>query len=1092
MKRADEKRAVDNTAVPHARLPFCGRDDELRGLRATIAAGGQLKLIVGSAGVGKSRLIDETLEQLDDARVLTGRCWEGGPTHPLLPWLQIAAQAAELLDPESAEPPLRGVANLGALYPHINGEQQFTDHETHLHVLILALAEYLERVAMADANPVIVVIEDLHCADPESISILRWLASQESSLSYVATCRPMDEAGNPTAQAIRALLGEANTLHLSPLGRPAIAELLKTFQMLDHIDEAVTATEGLPLLLNDWVKSIESGDEAAEAGVGRRLERLSSESLDVLSVAAAVGDEFDLGILAEVMDSDLLSVSSLILPACESGLVDSVGDSIVYYRFHHTTYRQACEQRMDIATRAHTHASICAALGVRSGDDPAMLTRLAHHASIGGLAGEFRPAIDLNVRAGEHAMEQAAPAIAEFHFSRALEFATMAGAKPPERAKITVGLARAQQALGSPELRHTVQQATELADAVGDAELRGRAALTLPPTLGSLGLEPEPNPETAAVLANALARLPQAPTWTRGRLLIETANQQFAVLSAVELDVLLDEAHSIARAISSPELAAWVTVARDSAYRPPSQLEHKVRELERTETELGSTSPESRLALAALKVTALMRMGKLTEADQAVGHVESMFAHAPPVVQWAVLRWRAALAHARAELGLAEQLSQESVSVAAGTRNEATVGEYSAMLLGYVLRDRGAQAVALPFVRQWVEDRPTYLPYRAALAWILADMGEADEAEVHLTRVFQSDLTSRRDATDWLPFVTMAGTAAAGIGRAEWASRIVDLIEPQREEWLVLGTGVAIDGPVALRRANMAAAAGRLSEARIDLERGEAAARSAGANTYVVLALSYRARLCELESKPALAVDAYEEAAELAAAHGLDVWAAQLRARKADLSSASAVEVRETLQPAQGSFGRFVMRGKIWHVDLDDSSASVPDAKGMRMLVELLRRPDVDIHAGELSAVADGQSRGRGDREELVGRRTWSADPVLDDEAISSYKARVAVLQESIDEARQANDLARAEEAEHELDLLLAELVRATGLGGRARSLDKSAERARVRVTKALRSAVARIGAVSPLIGGHLESSLQTGTYCAYRPDPGRRITWEL
>jgi hypothetical protein len=40
------------------------------------------------------------------------------------------------------------------------------------------------------------------------------------------------------------------------------------------------------------------------------------------------------------------------------------------------------------------------------------------------------------------------------------------------------------------------------------------------------------------------------------------------------------------------------------------------------------------------------------------------------------------------------------------------------------------------------------------------------------------------------------------------------------------------------------------------------------------------------------------------------------------------------------------MRGKIWHVDLDDSSASVPDAKGMRMLAELLRGPDVGIHAG--------------------------------------------------------------------------------------------------------------------------------------------------
>ncbi|HDH03224.1 MAG TPA: hypothetical protein ENH15_03145 [Actinobacteria bacterium] len=510
------------------------------------------------------------------------------------------------------------------------------------------------------------------------------------------------------------------------------------------------------------------------------------------------------------------------------------------------------------------------------------------------------------------------------------------------------------------------------------------------------------------------------------------------------------------------------------------------------EARLGSTAPETRLALAALRVTTLMRDGRFEDVRRVIEHVESMFGHAPKVAQWATYRWRAALAHVTADMDAAETFARKSMQVAAGTRRASSVAEFSAILLGYVMRERRTQSTGLPIMRGWVESRPHYLPYRAALAWILADMGNVNEAETQLTRVFESDLSKHRQAAEWLPLVTMAGMAAATIDNAEWASMIVDLTEPHREEWVVVGTGVAVDGPVSLRRGFMAATSGQLDIASADIEHGEAAARRAGAHTFVIMAQSYRARLEILEGRPDVAATSYLAAANLSKAHGLDAWSGELRAKAAASTSrqpASSTTIVATVKPR---VGRFMKVGKVWQVHFDGSTITVADMKGMPMLLELLRSPNTDIHVRELSVVADGISRGSSNDSDLSVRGGWGSDPVLDDQAIQSYRARVLDLQRTMDDTSADNDLERVAIAEAELDALLDELKRSSGLRGRVRVLDKSSERARVRVTKALRTAVRRINDASPLIGGHLQAAVQTGTFCAYRPDPSLRIVWEL
>jgi non-specific serine/threonine protein kinase len=106
--------------------------------------------------------------------------------------------------------------------------------------------------------------------------------------------------------------------------------------------------------------------------------------------------------------------------------------------------------------------------------------------------------------------------------------------------------------------------------------------------------------------------------------------------------------------------------------------------------------------------------------------------------------------------------------------------------------------------------------------------------------------------------------------------------------------------------------------------------------------------------------------------------------------------------------------------------------------------------------------------------------PLLDASAKAAYRARVQELQTELDEATEWNDTARAARAQAELDALLAELSRATGLGGRDRKTPGAAERARFAVTKALRTAIRRIGEHHPVLGEHLDQNVRTGTFCAY------------
>ena len=198
----------------------------------------------------------------------------------------------------------------------------------------------------------------------------------------------------------------------------------------------------------------------------------------------------------------------------------------------------------------------------------------------------------------------------------------------------------------------------------------------------------------------------------------------------------------------------------------------------------------------------------------------------------------------------------------------------------------------------------------------------------------------------------------------------------------------------------------------------------------------------------------YGAAAEMADALGAPRW------------QRLAADLRDAVEGATRDAPRFVRNGDVWTVSWQDHAGHLPDSKGLQDLACLLGRPGEDVAATQLMGI----------------RPQAGADPVLDEVAKAAFRRRLDELDAEIEGADADHDDYRAERARDERAALVDALAAAVGLGGRDRRLGDDAERARKAVTARIRDAVRRIGEVHPELAAHLVESVQTGTWCAYRP----------
>jgi tetratricopeptide (TPR) repeat protein len=308
------------------------------------------------------------------------------------------------------------------------------------------------------------------------------------------------------------------------------------------------------------------------------------------------------------------------------------------------------------------------------------------------------------------------------------------------------------------------------------------------------------------------------------------------------------------------------------------------------------------------------------------------------------------------------------------------------------------------------------------------------------------------------PMVAFLADGVAEQGDIVLADAFYDIVAPYRHRNHGWGIGLMVlEGPFTEVLGVLAQAGGHLPKAIEDFEDALTRAEAMGARPH---SARIGVRLAE-------ALEARGAPADVARADELRRWArstAEALGMPGLLAKLQAAPTRSTSIDF-----RLVREGDVWRVRVGTTEHVLKHFRGLEILAELVAHPGEERHVFDLLGVEfDGGDAG----------------PALDARAIASYKTRVKELQQDIDEAENEGRSEVAAHLQDERDAIARELSRGTGMGGRPRMEKAAIERARVNVRRRIVLAIEQIASVAPELARHLESSVQTGIHCVYRPAP--------
>lgn len=443
-----------------------GRESQIAGFRRVLARAregtGGVALIVGEAGVGKSRLLRAMTDEARGAGffVLSGACFEAERSIPYAPLLDIVrlfagaaspALVAHVLAPAASEL-VTIFPELAPLLPDVNANPTI-DPESNKRRLFHALAQVITQLART--QPVLLAFEDVHLSDDATLELVFHLARSHSAQPVVIALTYRGEEAGPRLARLVADLERARLVTELPverLGRGDVGAMLQAiFGPRDTLgDEFLRLlhglTEGNPFFVEETLKSLIVGGDLAQLGgawrarplervrvpktaleaVRRRLASLTSEARDVASTAAVAGRRFDFGLLQTLTNHDEKELLALVKELIAAQLV--VEESAERFAFRHALTREAIYAELLARERVTLHREVAAALERHNAQSlDGVVEALAYHA---WEAADWERAAKYAARAAAHAVALSAPREAVAHLDRAFSASERAAVEP--------------------------------------------------------------------------------------------------------------------------------------------------------------------------------------------------------------------------------------------------------------------------------------------------------------------------------------------------------------------------------------------------------------------------------------------------------------------------------------------------------------------------------------------------------------------------------------------------------------------------------------------------------------------------------------
>ena len=797
---------------------FVGRRAEREQLTAAwkdAAAGTRrMALISGEPGVGKTRLAAEVAQDAhrDGALVLYGRCDEdlGVPYQPFVEAVRpyVAACPADDLAEQIA--PHGG--DLARLVPQIAErvpglpEALHADPETERYRLFDAFNAFLAKVG--SAQPVVLVLDDLHWAAKPTLLLLRHLSRAEwsSPLLVLGTYRETDlSRTHPLAEMLADLRrdGDAERLMLHGLDLEEIEEFVTAAagHELDHDGGRLVRvlhdeTEGNPFFIGQVLQHlvetgaiIEQGDrwvpgarpeeigipEGVREVVGRRLARLQPATNEVLAAAAVAGREFDRSVLTRLVDVDPEAVLDALEEGEEAHLIASVGGRGDRYGFVHALVRSTLYDEIPTTRRLRLHRRIAETL--EAGDVERHLDELAYHFAESAALGGTAKAVDYARRAAERAIGRLAYEEAAVDYERAIATLDPASRQDREpRAELLVELGRTLWMFGEREAaRRQLVEARSLALELGRSDLLAEAALTSGGVRAwtEAGLVDE---RLIEMLEEALQALPEHELRLRsmvaGRL---AAELYFQAGSTDRRRALTDESIAMARQLGDgPTIAYVLGAAHWGLFTPGGAAEREVMAREMLALAEASGDRNNEASACSWLFIDLIEQGDVRGAkDQADRELALGDELRQPEIRWGALVHLSSIAAFNGDLDEAARLAEEAAAL--GDR----VGILSAPQMYGVTeialrRLRGGLEELVPLIESMIEQYPLVPAWRSGLAYMYRELGEKEGARQQLEWLARDGFAPLPRDGNWMVGAAILATVCHLLGDEERAAELYD------------------------------------------------------------------------------------------------------------------------------------------------------------------------------------------------------------------------------------------------------------------------------------------------------------------------------